>query len=172
MQEGPPHVLQGHSPCPSGNVLLVFLETTSINPHNSDDRAVIDGSFHPSRISTRRCSVRGRGGEGNSRAMRGGAGGRLCLCCFVGALQGNRRGGGGLGVHSCLRGPRLLFPWKGGSNCAANGDGLGLGAGAAFSFCAAARPPWSMMLVHHCRDPSPAMCEGNICSRGCRALQS
>ena len=149
IQGGPPHVRQRHSLCPFSNVLLVFLETTSMNPHNSDDRAVTEGSFRPSRISAR-CSVSGerRGERQQSRAGR--CWGGLCLCCFVGALQGNQRGGGGLGMHSCLRGPCLLFPWKGGSNCAANGDGLGVGAGAAFSFSAAAHPPWSMMLVHHC----------------------
>ena len=57
-------MLQRHSLCSSGNVLLVFLETTSINPHNSDDHAVTEGSFRPSRISARRCSVSGeRRGE-------------------------------------------------------------------------------------------------------------
>lgn len=82
-------MLQRHSPCPSGNVLLVFLETTSINPHNSDDHAVTEGSFRPSRISARRCSVSGeqRGERQQGRAGQcwgqGSAGG------FVGALQGN-----------------------------------------------------------------------------------
>lgn len=82
------------------------------------------------------------------------------------------QGGGGVGMHSCLRCSCPPLPWKGGGNCSANGDVMGVGAGASFPFSPAACPPWSMMLVHYCRAPSPAMCEGNICSHGCRALQS
>lgn len=49
---------------------------------------------------------------------------------------------------------------------------MGVAASASFSFSAAAHLPQSMMLDHHCPDPSPAICKRNICSHGCKALQS
>lgn len=143
---------------------------TDINPYNSNDSAVMEGSFRRRRISTERCLVRGKGGERHHGPCKVPVG-QLCLCFFLGASLGTVAGTGWGGRAQLSEVSLPSLPWKGGGNCSANGVGRRVGAGAS-SFSAAAHPPWSMMLVHHCRDPSPVMCEGNICSHGCRALQS
>lgn len=106
-------MLQRHSPCPFGNVLLVFLETTSINPHNSDDHAVIEVSFYPSRISTRRCSVSGerRGGKQQGHAQRCWGEAVPLLLCGRSAGESARRGRAGRAQLS--EGPSPSLPLEG-----------------------------------------------------------
>lgn len=106
-------MLERRSLCPFSNVLLVFLETPSINPHNSDDRAVIEGSFRPSRISTRRCSVSGdwRGERQQGRAGRCLKGAVPLLLCGRFAGEPVRRGWAGRAQLS--EGPSPSLPLEG-----------------------------------------------------------
>ena len=170
IQGGPPHVRQRHSLCPFSNVLLVFLETTSINPHNSDDCAVTEGSFRPSRISAR-CSVSGERRGERQQSHAGRCWGGLCLCCFVGAPgEPARRGRAG---HAQLsEGPLPSLPLEGRQQlCCQWRWARGGSWGCLLILCSCPSTLVNDACPSLLRSKSSHV-RGNICSGGCRALQS